>query len=167
MRFFSDMNSSATTQPAPDRANVVGLPPLYFIAALLIGLMLERQWPLYQFPDFVRQLVSWPLLALSLVLAISAFYQMTRAGTAIDPRKPSTALVTSGPYRFSRNPMYLSLALLVTGVAFYRSSLWALLLLIPAVLLLERLVIRREERYLEDKFGERYREYRSRVRRWL
>ncbi|HSG99574.1 MAG TPA: isoprenylcysteine carboxylmethyltransferase family protein [candidate division Zixibacteria bacterium] len=161
------MSEPATNASPPDRANVVGLPPLYFIAALLIGLMLERRWPLYEFPDFLRHLFSWPLLALSLGLAGSAFYQMMRAGTAIDPHKPTTALVTSGPYRFSRNPMYLSLALLVAGVAFFRSSLWTLLLLVPAVLLLERLVIRREERYLETKFGENYREYRARVRRWL
>jgi len=91
---------------------------------------------------------------------------MLRARTNIDPYKPSTALVTGGPYRFTRNPIYVAMTLLYVGAALSFRIIPALILLPVALLLLQFGVIRREERYLEAKFGDRYREYRSSVRRW-
>ena len=91
---------------------------------------------------------------------------MLRARTNIDPYKPATALVTGGPYRFTRNPIYVAMTLLYVGAALSFRIIPALILLPIALLLLQFGVIRREERYLEAKFGDRYRQYRSRVRRW-
>ena len=84
----------------------------------------------------------------------------------MDLRKPTTALVTTGPYRLSRNPGYLSLALIAGGVAVAAASLWTAAWLLVVLVVVDRAVIRREERYLEERFGDAYRRYRSATRRW-
>lgn len=92
---------------------------------------------------------------------------MRRAHTNIDPRQPTTTIVVEGPYRFTRNPIYLSLTLLYSGLTVLFNALSGLLLLPIALIILRRGVIEREERYLERKFGEQYLSYKQRVRRWL
>ncbi len=92
---------------------------------------------------------------------------LRRAGTTVRPDKPSEKLVTSGPFRFSRNPLYLALTLIYAGVAIAANSGWALLLLIPVILIMGRFVIGREEAYLARTFGEEYERYKGAVRRWL
>ena len=92
---------------------------------------------------------------------------MRRAGTNVNPRDPTTAIVVEGPFRFSRNPLYLSLILAYLGITLLVNALWPLLLLPPLLVVLHWGVIAREERYLEAKFGESYRVYKARVRRWL
>ncbi len=92
---------------------------------------------------------------------------MERAGTNVNPREPTTALVVSGPFRFSRNPLYVALTLMYAGLAVVANAFWVLVLLVPVLLVLHSGVVRREERYLEAKFGEAYRQYRARVRRYL
>jgi protein-S-isoprenylcysteine O-methyltransferase Ste14 len=90
-----------------------------------------------------------------------------RAGTTENPFKPSTALVFDGPYRFTRNPMYLGMAAVYVGLAFVLGLMWALLFLPLVLIAVDRLVIAREEPYLERKFGEEYVAYKRRVRRWI
>jgi protein-S-isoprenylcysteine O-methyltransferase Ste14 len=92
---------------------------------------------------------------------------MKHAGTHIDPYKPTMALVVDGPFRFTRNPLYLSLTLLYSGTAFLLNLLWAILLLPIALVIMQFGVICREERYLEKKFGQEYLRYKARVRRWI
>jgi protein-S-isoprenylcysteine O-methyltransferase Ste14 len=92
---------------------------------------------------------------------------MQRANTNIDPYKPVTTVVTEGPFRYTRNPIYLALALLSAGIAFIANTFWVLLLLPFALLLINFGVIEREERYLENKFGKQYLDYKARVRRWV
>jgi protein-S-isoprenylcysteine O-methyltransferase Ste14 len=92
---------------------------------------------------------------------------MSRAGTNIDPRQPAVVLVTNGPFRFSRNPLYVALTGLYVGVALLIDGLWTLLLLVPLLVVTQQGIVRREERYLERKFGEEYRTYKIRVRRWI
>jgi protein-S-isoprenylcysteine O-methyltransferase Ste14 len=92
---------------------------------------------------------------------------MRRAGTNIRPDQPTLALVTDGAFRFSRNPLYLAAAGLYVGVALLVHALWPLVLLIPMLAVLQWGVVAREERYLEAKFGDAYRAYKARVRRWL
>ena len=92
---------------------------------------------------------------------------MKRAGTNIRPDQPTLAIVSDGPFRFTRNPLYLALTGLYAGIALLVNALWPLLLLAPVLAVLRWGVIAREERYLEAKFGEAYRAYRSRVRRWV
>ncbi len=98
---------------------------------------------------------------------ISAFGQFRRHNTSFKPHEPSTALITEGPYRFSRNPMYLALSLLYAGIGIAADSPWTLALLVPLLIVLHYGVIIREERYLERKFADAYRRYKSSTRRWL
>lgn len=105
--------------------------------------------------------------ATAAALAGSFVLTFRRAGTAIDPGRPSTALVTCGPYRLTRNPGYLAMAGAFTAVALATHSLGAMVMLIPTLFIIDCGVVRREERYLEAKFGADYTSYRGRVRRWL
>jgi protein-S-isoprenylcysteine O-methyltransferase Ste14 len=92
---------------------------------------------------------------------------MTRAQTAVDPSKPTTAIVSDGVFRFSRNPLYLSMTLLYISISLLFNALWALLLLLPLLVIVQIGVIQREEVYLERKFGDEYLRYKSQVRRWM
>jgi protein-S-isoprenylcysteine O-methyltransferase Ste14 len=97
----------------------------------------------------------------------SAVAMFRRAGTSPDPREPTTALAFDGPYRFTRNPMYLGMALILGGLALVGNALWPLIAVVLAVWIIRTQVIDREERYLEAKFGGAYRDFKSRVRRWI
>jgi protein-S-isoprenylcysteine O-methyltransferase Ste14 len=101
------------------------------------------------------------------MLGFTAFRTMREAGTTPDPRQPVTTIVTSGPFQLSRNPIYLSMALLYSGIALLTNALWPMLLLPFVLRIMNRGVIDREEQYLERKFGEKYVEYKLQVRRWL
>lgn len=146
---------------------MIALPPLIFGAALIAGLVLDWAFPAPFLPAPWTRPVGVPLVAAAFVLAGWANRAMHRAGTNVDPRKPATALVTDGPFRFTRNPIYLAMTLLCLGVAALADALWVLLLLLPALGVIRYGVIAREERYLERKFGQAYRDYRASVRRWV
>lgn len=92
---------------------------------------------------------------------------MRRAGTNVDPREPTTAIVTGGPYRFTRNPLYVSMTLMYTGISALANALWPMLLLPGVLAVMNKGVIEREERYLERKFGDEYLRYKAGVRRWV
>lgn len=150
-----------------DRSGVRVPPPLVYVAGFVAGLALELVVPIGALPLGVA--VPAGLLGAGLWLALdgSAMSLFRQAGTSMVPMRPSTALVTSGPYRVTRNPMYVGMACLYAGVALALGVIWALALLPVVLVLVDRLVIAREERYLGAKFGDEYREYKSRVRRWL
>jgi protein-S-isoprenylcysteine O-methyltransferase Ste14 len=150
-----------------DIPGVIAPPPLLYIIGLAIGFGLDAALPSASLSRAVAWLAGGALLVAGLLLAASFFAAFRRARTPVDVRKPTSAVVTSGPYRLSRNPGYLSLALIYAGIAILTSSLWAFVSLIPTLLLVEYGVIRREERYLERKFGEEYRRYKARTRRWV
>lgn len=154
----------------PDTPGVAAPPPLIFIAFLAAGWALET-WLLADYalplPDLWRRWLALGLIALGLVVEASAANLFRRAGTALEPWKPSTALVTTGIYKHSRNPVYLGFAITYLGLAIGLDSPVAVILLIPCLILIDRLVIVREEVYLDAKFGEPYRTYRRSVRRWL
>jgi protein-S-isoprenylcysteine O-methyltransferase Ste14 len=101
------------------------------------------------------------------VLAQWGARTMRRAGTNVLPNKPSLAIVTDGPFRFTRNPLYLTNAIFYVGLTFIFNTVWPLLLLVPMLFVVDWGIIRREERYLEAKFGGDYLAYKVRVRRWL
>jgi protein-S-isoprenylcysteine O-methyltransferase Ste14 len=103
----------------------------------------------------------------AVALFLSTVRTLRIAGTPVPGDRPTTAVVRSGPYRFSRNPIYLAFSLLHVGVAFWVNSLWLLLTLAPAVALMSLVVIPREERYLESRFPAEYLPYKAAVRRWL
>jgi protein-S-isoprenylcysteine O-methyltransferase Ste14 len=146
---------------------VLVLPPLLFGGALALGLLLHWLLPVHPLPSLPARLLGIILLVASGLLAYSAERAMKRAGTNIRPDQPTLAIVSDGPFRFTRNPLYVSLTGLYVGIALLVNALWPLLLLLPALVVLQWGVVAREERYLEAKFGETYRAYRSRVRRWF
>lgn len=159
------MNASGPAHPG-----VPFPPPLLFVLGLLGGLLLHRAVPVALVPGGpapVGVAAAWALVGAGVVLLAWAMGTFARARTAIIPNQPASQVVSRGPYRFSRNPMYVALTAMYLGLALWRNTLWPLLLL-PAVLwMLQAYVIRREERYLAHAFGDAYDHYRARVRRWL
>jgi protein-S-isoprenylcysteine O-methyltransferase Ste14 len=152
----------------PDVANL-GLvrPPFVYLGSITLGLALHLLWP----ARLVPPLVSTPVGAMVTVLAITLFVSAVRtfraAGTPIPGNRPTTTIVRTGPYRFSRNPIYLAFSLLQLGLSLWVDSLALLITLIPAVALMWLVVIPREEHYLEARFPSEYLPYKASVRRWL
>ena len=107
------------------------------------------------------------MIVFAVTLARSALRTMRQAGTNINPTQPTTAIVVEGPFRLTRNPLYLSLTVFYAGIATLINAFWVLLLLPVVMLLINRGVIDREEQYLARKFGEQYLHYKEQVRRWL
>lgn len=157
----------AEDQERKDNAGVVALPPLIFALPLLVGLVVNRLAPVALLPAALARALGWPLLGAGVALIAWFARTLTRAGTPIDVNEPVTRLVTHGPFKRSRNPAYLSMTLIYSGVTLLANALWAALLLPMVLVVMRRGVIDREERYLERLFGDEYRGYRSRVRRWL
>jgi len=158
-----------TNDNAPANAGVRFPPPFVYVIGIVAGWLLGRwmPWPITGGPSRIR-IVAAALFALAyLVLFAGALTAFRRAHTTLIPNKPATAFVTRGPYGFTRNPMYVSLVALYVAVALWLNSWWALVLLPVVVLVIDRAVIAREERYLSAAFPAEYSAYRSRVRRWL
>jgi protein-S-isoprenylcysteine O-methyltransferase Ste14 len=150
-----------------DHPGVVVLPPLLYGGAFLLALLLRWWRPL---PIAAPGVTLWPGIVISVLaigIAIVARRTMEAAGTNVNPLLPTTAIVTTGPFRFSRNPLYVTLTLLTVGLTLAFDTWWGAILLLPVLAIMHFGVILREERYLERKFGEPYRDYRSRVRRYL
>lgn len=150
-----------------DTAGVVAPPPLIYLAGLLVGFALEALLPGSEVPGAVRWGLGGAALLAGIGLQTAFITAFTRRGTAVEPWRPTTAIVTSGPYRLTRNPAYLGMALIFVGIALLADSLWALVTLPLVIAVIDRGVIAREERYLERKFGTEYTDYRASVRRWV
>ena len=157
-------------RPIEERTpGVVAPPPLIYLAPLLTGLALDRLLPLPRLPRLpgALRVVGLPLLLGGMGLGAWFFASMREADTPVDPYQSPTALVEEGPFRFTRNPAYLAFAFVYIGISLLAGGRWPMVFL-PGVLAgIDRGVIRREEAYLEQRFGAPYRDYRSRVRRWL
>jgi protein-S-isoprenylcysteine O-methyltransferase Ste14 len=151
----------------PDRPDVIAPPPLIYAAALAAGLVLQLLWPLGVHGAPGIRLVGVLLAALGIAFSAAGVRELRRWGTSVDPRRPATALVRTGAYRYSRNPAYVGLAGLFLGIALAVNSLWLILMLVATLVVMSRGVIDREERYMERKFGEAYLDYTRSVRRWL
>ncbi|MBB3019475.1 protein-S-isoprenylcysteine O-methyltransferase Ste14 [Microvirga lupini] len=151
-----------------DTAHVIIRPPLAWALAIVAGSALDWLVPLRFLPDGLPVgFLGAMVFVLALALAAWAIMTMTRAGSNVPTNRPTTAIVESGPYRFTRNPIYLGMFLGLVGLAIALDTLWLLLMLVPFGLVIRYGVVAREEAYLERKFGEVYRSYRLRVRRWL
>ena len=150
-----------------DVAGVIAPPPLIFLIPGLAGILLGWLFPFRLWPRGFGLMAGGTLAVLAIALFLWAVPKFARAGTSVVPYKPTTAIIDSGPYAFSRNPIYLAMALLYVGISLMAASVWPLVLLPVALLVVQRGVIEREERYLERKFGDQYLTYKSRVRRWL
>jgi protein-S-isoprenylcysteine O-methyltransferase Ste14 len=151
-----------------DTAHVIIRPPLAWGLAVVAGLALNWLVPV---PFLPGDLPAGWLGAMVFVLALALFAwsiaTMTRAGTNIPTNQPTTTIVESGPYRFTRNPIYIGMFLGLIGLAIAFNTIWLLLMMVPFALVIRYGVVAREEAYLDRKFGDVYRGYRARVRRWL
>jgi protein-S-isoprenylcysteine O-methyltransferase Ste14 len=152
---------------APDTAGVVAPPPLIFATAFVAGWLLGRVFPWPILPAAIAFPAGFVPGIAGLALAVAAFREMRRARTAVSPYAPTTALVRTGPFAHSRNPLYVALTLLSLGLALAVNTMWCVLLLLPALVVLRRGVVAREEAYLRRCFGEAYRAYCATTRRWL
>ena len=150
-----------------DNAKVRVPPPIILLVTILIGVAIDHFCPI----DFVAKPWSWIVgltligAGLSAILYCSSFFK--KNNTDIKPWKPTTFLIQEGLYQFSRNPIYLSFVLILSGAAFIANSVWLLLLGAPFVIVIDRYVIAREEEYLLRKFGDGYAAYLKQIRRWL
>jgi protein-S-isoprenylcysteine O-methyltransferase Ste14 len=164
-RVMAEKSDSASRKK--DRPGVIAPPPVIFLLFFLLGMGAEYLLPM-TFPGAQARYVAGGLLiATAMGLAVWALPQFRRFRTHVDPYRPSKAIITTGPYRFTRNPLYVGLALLHAGVAVVIANVWALAAVVPALLMIRWGVVLREEAYLTAKFGEEYRSYKARVRRWL
>jgi protein-S-isoprenylcysteine O-methyltransferase Ste14 len=156
------------TETEPKGGPLPGLlrPPIVFLSAILLGIALNRAWSLPFMPSTLALL--GPLVTLCAVLLfLLSLREFRAAGTSVRGSERTTTIVGTGPYRFSRNPIYLSFILLVLGLSVWLNDLWLLVTLVPAVLFIRAVVIPREERFLERNFPEQYSSYKAAVRRWL
>jgi len=162
-------DSRGTRSPSvPESANLgLARPPLIYLSSILLGMVIHSVWP----APLVPPAISTPVGAMVTLAAIGLFMAAVRtfraAGTPIPGNRPTTTIVGAGPYRFSRNPIYLAFSLFQLGLSLWVNSLGLLLALVPAVALMALVVIPREERYLEARFPSDYRPYKASVRRWL
>jgi len=150
-----------------DAPGILILPPVLVGGTMIIGFLLDWVWPMPLLPAVPARAGGIALFLLGGVLAHFAQNAMTRAGTNIFPTQPAVVLVTEGPFRFTRNPLYIAAVGVYLGVALWLNGLAPFLLLAPMLLLLHWGIVLREERYLETKFGEAYRVYCAQVPRWL
>jgi protein-S-isoprenylcysteine O-methyltransferase Ste14 len=150
-----------------DCAGVICPPPIVMLLALAVALVLHRFWPL-SIATRVAAMIAGAALSL-FGIGIAAWGRLTlvKAGTNVNPYKPTLSIIDAGPFRFTRNPLYTGIQSLFVGISLLLGTWWGLILLVPAFLVLHCGVVLREERYLERKFGQSYLSYKGKVRRWL
>jgi protein-S-isoprenylcysteine O-methyltransferase Ste14 len=152
----------------PEAANLgIARPPVVYLGSILLGVMLHFAWPISLLPRGVSPLLGALLVLLAIGLFLSAVRTFRAAGTPVPGNQPTTTIVRTGPYRFSRNPIYLAFSLLQLGIALWVNSLWLVVTLLAAVAVMSFVVIPKEERYLEARFPSEYSPYKASVRRWL
>ena len=154
-------------QPVPDKPGAIAPPPLIFLPCLLIGMAVDYVWPVAVLQLNIRIVAGGILILFSFVPVIWAVRHFRKEKTSFDVRKPASRLITSGPFQWSRNPIYVAMTMLIFGIAVAMDSIWVLLSLLPALVVMHYGVIIREEAYLERKFGQDYIDYKSKVRRWI
>jgi protein-S-isoprenylcysteine O-methyltransferase Ste14 len=155
-------------RPVPEAANLgVARPPLVYLGSIALGVILHFVWPVSLLPRGVSPRFGAPVVLLAIGLFLFAIRTFRAAGTPVPGNRPTTTIVRTGPYRFSRNPIYLAFSLLQLGIALWVNSLWLVVTLLAAVAVMSLVVIPREERYLEARFPSEYPPYKGSVRRWL
>ena len=155
------------TDDGRNNAGVLAPPPLIFAIPLLMGLLLKRRFPVPFLPRDAARALGLPLLGGGVLLMGWFLRTMRSAETPIDPREPVSRIVTGGPFRYTRNPAYLGMAMIFAGVSCLANALSAIMLLPVALLTIQRGVIEREERYLEREFGEEYLRFKAQTGRWI
>ena len=150
-----------------DAAGTAVPPPILYVGAMILGVILNFFFAITFLPAVLAWTMGPLFVVVGIVLIVSAFRALIRGNTPLDPSLPTASVVKEGVYRFTRNPIYLSFTLICLGVSFTFNLVWALALLVAVFIAIDRGQIRREEKYLERKFGEEYLRYKERVRRWF
>lgn len=145
----------------------VPLPPLVYLAGILLGLGIDYLIPIRVIPSVLQQPVGGVLMSLGLVIALLSVATLYRAGTSPLHERPTTNVVPGGVFNWSRNPIYVGMTLICVGLAFFFDRAWIIAGTVPAVLVIHFIVIAREEAFLEAKFGQAYLDYKRQVRRWI
>jgi protein-S-isoprenylcysteine O-methyltransferase Ste14 len=156
-------------RPKQSHSYLPGLlrPPLVFLLAILLGIALNRAWPLPLRGPSTFRLLGPVVILCAVLLFVLSLREFRKAGTPLRGTRRTTTIVRTGPYRFSRNPIYWSFILLVLGLSVWLNNLWLLIMLVPAIGVIAAAVIPREERFLERNFHDQYSSYKATVRRWL
>jgi protein-S-isoprenylcysteine O-methyltransferase Ste14 len=153
-----------------DTPGVRFLPPFVYLGGLVAGYVIWWFWPVPIVPgerSLAIRTAGGVAIVLGFWVMLSAVAMFSRIGEDPNPMEPTKALTFEGPYRFTRNPMYLGMSFILGGLALLGNALWPLLALIPVVWIIRTQVIDKEERYLEAKFGSEYAAFKARVRRWI
>jgi protein-S-isoprenylcysteine O-methyltransferase Ste14 len=151
-----------------DRPNTIPWPPIIYAAALAVTFLLQCLIPIRPIAHPpASNLIGWPMFVWGILIAVVALMGFRAAGTSIDPTAPAKHLATAGIYAWSRNPMYLGALIAFAGLGTAIGATWLLILLPVTAVALRKLAIEREEAYLTRRFGDAYRAYLARVRRWL
>ena len=150
-------------------AGVIFPPPFIYLFSIIAGVIANKLWRIRIFPNAAALAVASGtiLILIAISIFVGSLKILKRAKTPIRPDKPTLKIVKTGPYKFSRNPVYVSFAFTQIGIAILLNNLWILIGLIPAIFLIHYGVISREEKYLEEKFGKEYIKYKNSVRRWI
>jgi protein-S-isoprenylcysteine O-methyltransferase Ste14 len=155
-------------RPVPEAANLgLARPPLVYLGSIALGVILHFARPISLLPRGSGPRFGAPVVVLAIGLFLFAVHTFRAAGTPVPGNRPTTTIVRTGPYRFSRNPIYLAFSLLQLGIALWVNSLWLVVTLLAAVAVMAVVVIPKEERYLEARFPSEYSAYKASVRRWL
>ena len=154
-------------EQAKDTPSVISYPPMVFLGALGAGWLLNWLFPLPPHVSLLWYVAGRILSLCGTSLGLWGVYALHRAGTHVRPELPVTALVTDGPFRYSRNPLYVALTTIYVATIFYTGMWWLAVTLVPALAFVHWKIVMREEQYLESRFGENYRAYKARVRRWI
>ncbi len=166
-----DQTPSIPAQGPPvqlaDRANVIALPPLIYLTFILIGVGLHFIWPIPILPSSAARWLGRAVISLSLAGGVLTAREFRRWKTSFRSDRPTTSIIQTGPFRYTRNPFYLAASALHAGIALRVNSFWVLAMLVPTLVVVTKGVIEREEEYLERKFGSEYLRYKQSVRRWF
>ncbi len=157
----------STTMTDKDSSGAPAPPPIVYFVCLVVGLGLDYLWPLPFLPPWIQYSVGFTVIASSFLLFGLVLREFSKFETSIDPYKPTTEIISTGPFGYSRNPVYVSMTMLIFGIAIAVDGLFILVMAIPAVLIIHYFVVLREETYLERKFGKDYQLYKAAVRRWV
>lgn len=151
----------------PDRAGVIFPPPVLMLLALIAAIGLHHFWPLPVVPRTLGIVLGAALVMFGVGIAAWGRITLVKSGTNVSPYRPTTSIVSSGPFGFTRNPLYVGIQGVFVGLSLLAGTLWGLVLFVPAFLILHYGVVLREEAYLQRTFGQVYLAYKSKVRRWL
>ena len=149
------------------RQKILIPPPVLYLCAFADGILLNYFFPVDIIPLYWKCIMGSVLIGCGCVLGYYTSREFHKHRISVRHGKPPEWLITTGPFRFTRNPLYMVMNLLLTGIGFASGNIWTIAMVVPTILVMNWLVIRIEEKYLEDRFGNMYKEYKKKVRRWM